>query len=63
MNEQIAAAIHFAASLPNCPMLEFNPTVLETANRHLEEPIEIEGAAYVVPDRAGLGVTSQRTIR
>ena len=31
---QLAAAIHFAAAVPECGLLEFNPTVLEAANRH-----------------------------
>jgi galactonate dehydratase len=56
LGPQIAAAIHFAASLPNCPMLEFNPNVLSVANRYLEEPIRMEGSSYVVPTAAGLGV-------
>jgi D-galactarolactone cycloisomerase len=57
LGPQIAAAIHFAAALPNCPLLEFNPTVLETANRHLRDPLVIEDAAYALPDAPGLGVT------
>ncbi len=56
LGPQLAAAIHFAAALPNCPLLEFNPTVLETANRHLLEPIRMEGAAYQLPAGPGLGV-------
>lgn len=54
LGPQIAAAIHFAASIPNCPMLEFNPNVLKIANRFLTEPIRIEGENYVVPEAAGL---------
>jgi galactonate dehydratase len=56
LGPQIAAAIHFAASIPNCPMLEFNPNVLTVANSHLAEPIRIEDAHYIVPDPPGLGV-------
>ncbi|HWB96822.1 MAG TPA: mandelate racemase/muconate lactonizing enzyme family protein, partial [Bryobacteraceae bacterium] len=59
LGPQIAAAIHFAASLANCPVLEFNPTVLETANRHLLDPIVMEGPAYKVPDGPGLGITTR----
>jgi len=33
MGPQIAAAIHFAAAIPNCELLEYNPNVLEMANR------------------------------
>ena len=57
MGPQIAAAIHFAAAVPNCWMLEFNPNVLETANRHLKEPLRMSGASYVVPGGPGLGVS------
>jgi D-galactarolactone cycloisomerase len=57
LGPQIAAAIHFAASIPNCPMLEFNPSVLTIANEYLEEPIRVEGAQYLVPESAGLGVS------
>ena len=56
LGPQLAAAIHFAASIPNCPMLEFNPNVLKMANSFLEEPIRMEGTNYVVPDAPGLGV-------
>ncbi len=56
LGPQIAAAIHFAASIPNCPLLEFNPNVLTIANRFLEEPIRMDGENYFVPEAAGLGV-------
>jgi galactonate dehydratase len=58
LGPQIAAAIHFAASVPNCPMLEFNPNVLTIANQHSQEPIRMEGAHYILPDGAGLGVNT-----
>lgn len=57
LGPQIAAAIHFAAALSNCPLLEYNPAVLEAANRHLREPIQMDGACYAVPEGPGLGVT------
>ena len=57
LGPQIAAAIHFAASIPSCPMLEFNPNVLKIANRFLADPIRMEGESYVVPESAGLGET------
>jgi D-galactarolactone cycloisomerase len=57
LGPQIAAAIHFAASIPNCPLLEFNPNVLSVANAYLKDPITLSGAAYTVPDAPGLGVT------
>lgn len=56
MGPQIAAAIHFAASLSNCPMLEYNPAVLATANRFLVEPLLVRDGAYIVPSSPGLGV-------
>lgn len=56
LGPQIAAAIHFAASIPNCPMLEFNPSVLTVANSFLKEPIRMDGPNYIVPTSPGLGV-------
>ena len=53
---QLAAAIHFAAAVAECLMLEFNPTILAGANQFLEQPIELSGGAYLVPSGAGLGV-------
>jgi D-galactarolactone cycloisomerase len=53
---QLAAAIHFAAAVPECLMLEFNPTILAAANQFLEQPIELRGGAYVVPSGAGFGI-------
>jgi D-galactarolactone cycloisomerase len=56
MGPQIAAAIHVAAALENCPLCEFNPNVLATANSFLAQPIVREGAAYRVPTEPGLGI-------
>jgi galactonate dehydratase len=53
---QLTAAVHFAAAVPECLMLEFNPTILTAANQFLEQPIELRGGAYVVPSGPGLGV-------
>ncbi len=61
LGPQIAAAIHFAAAIPNCPMLEYNPNVLTMANRFLEEPIRMDGASYIVPDATGLGISLRTT--
>jgi galactonate dehydratase len=55
MGPQIAAAIHFAAALPGCELLEYNPSVLEIANRYLRTPLECRHGSYLVPDRPGLG--------
>jgi D-galactarolactone cycloisomerase len=59
---QLAAAIHFAVSVPECSLLEFNPTVLEAANRHIRQPIEMRDGAYLVPLGPGLGVQFHATV-
>jgi galactonate dehydratase len=56
MGPQIAAAIHFAAAAPACDLCEYNPKVLEVANRFLGNPITLDGAAYRVPEAPGLGI-------
>jgi D-galactarolactone cycloisomerase len=55
MGPQIAAAIHFAAAIPNCSLLEYNPSVFEMANRFLAQPLECNAGRYSVPQRPGLG--------
>jgi galactonate dehydratase len=55
MGPQIAAAIHLAAALGDCPMLEFNPSVFAVANRFLTSPLLMDGAAYALPSGPGLG--------
>jgi galactonate dehydratase len=57
---QILAAVHLAAALPNSGLCEYNPRVLEVANRPLAEPIVLDWANYVVPERPGLGVVFHR---
>jgi galactonate dehydratase len=57
LGPQIAAAIHFAAATSNCEVCEYNPRVLEVANRFLRDPIQIADAAYAVPTAPGLGIT------
>lgn len=59
MGPQIAAAIHLAAAIPNCDLLEFNPNVFEIANRHLLEPLAIAEGRYRVPQTPGLGSNVQ----
>jgi L-alanine-DL-glutamate epimerase-like enolase superfamily enzyme len=54
---QLAAAIHFAGSLEHCPMVEFNPAVVDAANKFIESPIELRNGCYVVPAGPGLGVS------
>src|SRR5262249_35390481 len=55
MGPHIAAPIHFAAAIPNCDLLEYNPNVLEMANRFLAEPLACRNGRYSVPQRPGLG--------
>jgi len=52
---QIAAALHFAAAVDSCTLAEYNPKVLEVANRFLRQPIRLEGPCYEVPRTPGLG--------
>jgi galactonate dehydratase len=56
LGPQIAAAVHYAAACGQCEMLEYNPAVLEMANRFLAEPIPFGRARYQVPEKPGLGV-------
>jgi galactonate dehydratase len=53
---QLAAALHFAAAVPNCNLVEYNPQVAAIANRFLAKPIEMDGCSYVVPEGPGLGI-------
>jgi galactonate dehydratase len=59
MGPQIAAAIHTAAALENCPYCEYNPNVLRVANRFLAEPLTVENARYQAPGLPGLGIRLQ----
>lgn len=56
MGPQIAAALHFASAVPRAGLAEYNPSVLEMANRFLTRRIELDGARYVVPSAPGLGI-------
>jgi galactonate dehydratase len=56
---QIAAALHFAAAAGNCDLAEFNPAVLETANRFLASPLSVEDGRYLVPRGPGLGIEAR----
>lgn len=52
----IAATLQVSAAIPNFHILEYQPTVLETANTLLKEPIVCEQGHYLLPQGAGLGV-------
>jgi D-galactarolactone cycloisomerase len=56
MGPQLAAAVHVAAALDHCPLCEFNPNVLATANAFMAKPLTLEAAAYQVPASPGLGI-------
>ena len=56
MGPQIAAALHFASAVPHAGLAEYNPSVLEVANRFLTRRIELDGARYIVPSAPGLGI-------
>lgn len=56
LGPQVAAAIHFAAATPNCKICEFNPRILETANRFLFEPLLAVDGYWLIPGAPGLGI-------
>ena len=56
MGPQVAAALHFASALPQCALVEYNPQVLEVANRFLRTPVAIDGDCYRLPCGPGLGI-------
>jgi L-alanine-DL-glutamate epimerase-like enolase superfamily enzyme len=60
---QICAALHLWRAADNCPLVEYNPHVLEWANQFLRIPIRMEDAHYVVPEEAGLGVALEEIPR
>ncbi len=49
MPPQLNAAVEVAAALGNCPMCEFNPSVVEMANRYADEPGFVIGAGCYEP--------------
>jgi D-galactarolactone cycloisomerase len=53
---QLAAALHFAAATPNCTLCEFNPRVLEVANRYNVSDLQVVAGEWLVPSEPGLGV-------
>ncbi|MCC6591504.1 MAG: mandelate racemase/muconate lactonizing enzyme family protein [Bryobacterales bacterium] len=52
---QLAAALHFAVAA-GCRWCEYNPRVVETANRFLMDPVKLDGAEYLIPQGYGLGI-------
>lgn len=58
MPPQLNAAIRAAKSIPNCALLEYNPSVVEMANRFAASPLVLREGAYfsgTAPWGAGLG--------
>lgn len=56
LGPQIAAALHFAAAIPNLLMLECNPLVYDVASRMSRPPLAWGVDSLVPPDRPGLGI-------
>jgi galactonate dehydratase len=56
LGPQLAAALHFAASLPSLERLEHNPRVHELASGFLRAPLLADLAGLRPPDTPGLGV-------
>jgi L-alanine-DL-glutamate epimerase-like enolase superfamily enzyme len=52
----IAATLHLSAAIPNLYILEYQPTVLDTANTLLINPIVCDQGRYLLPEGPGLGV-------
>jgi L-alanine-DL-glutamate epimerase-like enolase superfamily enzyme len=48
--------LNLSAVAARCELCEYNPKVLEVANRFLREPLAMKGTEYVVPRGPGLGV-------
>jgi len=63
MGPQIAAALHFAAATENCDLCEFNPNVLDTANRFLAEPLVLAGGQYKISALPGLGIVWNKSFQ
>jgi galactonate dehydratase len=52
----IAASLQVAAAAPQVGLVEYQPVVLEAANRLLKKPILCEGGRMRVPEGPGLGI-------
>lgn len=56
LGPQLAAAIHTAAALGS-PWCEYNPSIVEMANRFSVPPVACREGHYQVPTQPGLGIT------
>lgn len=61
LGPQIGAAVHFAAAAPNCELCEYNPRVVEVANRFLSQPFRLDGNKWITPQDPGLGIALQES--
>jgi galactonate dehydratase len=52
----IAATLQVAAAAPHVGLVEYQPVVLELANRLLATPFRCEGGSMQVPEGPGLGI-------
>lgn len=53
---QLQAAVETAAALENCPLCEYNPSVVEVANRYAgDSPFRLAGGAYQLGDLGRFG--------
>ena len=52
----IAANVHLAAAVPNCPMIEFGVTYNPLRTELVKAPIVPEKGLFHLPDRPGLGI-------
>ena len=52
----MAASLQVAAALPNLLFQEYQPVMLEVANKLLKRPIVCEGGAFQLPEGPGLGI-------
>ena len=57
----LVASLHFAASIPNVMMVEWDQTDHGLRTELLNEPFEDDNAGMMrVPDKPGLGITLNR---
>ena len=52
----MAASLHAAATLANCPMHEYQPSVFDAHLRHMETTMSCASGYYTLPTGAGHGV-------
>ncbi|WP_028923331.1 mandelate racemase/muconate lactonizing enzyme family protein [Pseudonocardia acaciae] len=58
----LAAGIHLAAAVEDCPFLEFQPDTIDVAQRILRTPLDAGPAGFGLPDGPGLGIEVDREL-